>query len=185
MSSGLPNTHYSISTFLLAVLFIIGVGAIGLTYYTHQVPRMLQTKRASSTTQVTTTNSLSIPELDIKLALPNGLTPGDLQYDAQIDRPGTTADPHLWSSLAFTTKSLLQLDSGCTAAEGSIGAIIRYSEDPRSINAVLRESRPLGNYYFGFAAPQGPCSLNPNAEKLQLQQIQMLQQAFDSVTAAN
>lgn len=183
-----PSALMSVS--LLTTLLVVGIGAVRLIYYHHinstgKDPISLHARSVSATTSILSTSSFALPELGVSFALPNGLTPGDLQYYAQIDRPGTTADPNLWSTIGFTTKSLLQLDSQCTAVEGAIGMIVRYSEDPMAIKAEVRESRPLGSYYYAFAAPQGNCTLNPDAQKLESAQIALLQQAFETISQAN
>lgn len=166
--------------YMLAALVILGV-VVSLTHYAHP----LQARSVSTTTPTSSTSVFIIPEFGVKMTLPNGLSPDDLVYDAQLDRPVTAADQHPWSTASFTTKSLLQLDSACTAAEGSIGMIVRYTEDPKAIKAEVRESLPLGNYYFAFAAPQGSCGMSPDAQKLESEQIGLLQQAFNTISLVN
>jgi hypothetical protein len=63
--------------------------------------------------------------------------------------------------------------------------IVRYTEDPKAIKAQVVKSTQLGNYYYAFAAPQGSCTVNPDAQKLESQQIALLQQAFDSISGGN
>ncbi len=179
----LRKTLYSISVPTLTKFLIICAVVAGLAYYLHTatIPRQNAASLHAQKVSTTSTNIFTIPEYGIQLTLPAGLTSDDIQYYAQIDRPGTTTDSHLWSTVSFTTKSLLQLDNGCTAEEGSIGMIVRYSEDPTAIKAEVRESRPLGNHYFAFAAPQGSCTTNPNAQKLESSQIKLLQQTFETI----
>lgn len=159
--------------YVLVVLIAI-IAAISTTHYVH-------TKLAATTT----TSNFSIPELGVSLTLPSGLNSTDLQYSADLSRPVSTVDEHSWSTISFTTKSLLQLDPQCSAAEGSIGMLVRYTEDPKAIHAQVVKSSQLGNYYYAFAAPQGSCTENSQAQKLEAQQIALLQQAFDSLREGN
>lgn len=168
--------HTGISLVGSAVVLIVMTALLrgGLLAHSTYAPL-----KAASTTA---SNSFVVPELGISVALPVGLDPTDLVYSAAINLPGTPDDPALWSTLSFSTKSLIQLDSRCTAAEASIGVIARYSEDPATIHAHVLKTQATAHYYYSYAAPEGPCSDNPEAAQLQWSQINLLKQVIGNIT---
>jgi hypothetical protein len=169
----------------IVALLILSISAAGIAYYNQRPIDTLHAATVSTTSSVASTSTYPIPEFGIVLTLPSGLSSSDLVYSAQINRPVSAVDSNPWSTVSFSTKSLQQLDSACTADEGSIGMIVRYTEDPKAIKAQVSDSQQIGDHYFAFAAPQGSCSENPQAHQLESTQIGLLQQAFEAVKAGN
>lgn len=133
---------------------------------------------------VASANSFAMPAMSLNMILATGLTPSDLQYIGQFNRGGTASDTVQWSSISFTTKSLLALDPACTAEEAPLGMILRYSQVPPS-SSQLQEPRQVGRYYYAYAAPQAPCSENPAAVALEQSQIAQLERSYETLNEGN
>lgn len=142
--------------------------------------------QASSTPTPTATpapaNEIKVTELGFKMTLPAGLI--GLKYAAQTNLPGSAAHPATYSTSTFSTSSLEQLagaGSQCSAANGSIGTIARYSEDPATFTSA--SSKKVGNFYVTFSTPPAPCSNASDTSQLELSQTLLLRQAFNSASA--
>ncbi len=133
---------------------------------------------------VVSATSFVVPAMNLNMSLAAGLAPADLQYSAQLGRGGTVSDPVQWSSLSFTTKSLLALDPACTADEAPLGMILRYPQVPPT-SPQLQEPRQVGRYYYAYAAPQAPCSENPAAVALEQSQIAQLERSYGTLNGGN
>ncbi len=179
--------------FTLVLVMAIGIGT-GWYVYDHNHKNSKNsgtsttvTQNKSTTSHTTSTsstepasNGYAVPELGIQMTLPSGLSASDLQYVAQTNIPGTGSDPTPYSTASFTTKSLLQLDNGCTAAQDALGIIEQLPQNPGTTSAIH-----VGNYYYTFSAPQSSCSANKEAGELELSQTALLNQAFETTTAKN
>jgi hypothetical protein len=145
-------------------------------------PTTSPTNQASSTPIVTPSpaNEFKVAELGFKMTLPTAIA--DAKYFAKTNLPGSAAHPATYSTSSFTTTSLEQQDSRCSASANSIGSIARYSEDPSSF-ATVAAVRKVGSFYLAFITPKQPCSDKAAAEQLQSSQTTLLRQAFDSATA--
>jgi hypothetical protein len=142
--------------------------------------------QASSAPTATATpapaNEIKVTELGFKMTLPAGLT--GLKYAAQTNIPGSAEHPATYSTSTFSTTSLEQLAgaaSQCSAANGSIGGIARYSEDPSTFTHGV--PKKVGNFYLEFSTPPAPCSDAAGAGQLEASQTSLLRQALDSATA--
>lgn len=107
--------------------------------------------------------SLNVKELGFTIALPDGL--GDLQYVIDNSVAGASA-------AYFTTATLVRADGGssCSAKDHPLGAIVRYSIDPRSIGAAVAKSKALSSFYLGLVKPQQGCSQDEAVVELQAKQ---------------
>jgi hypothetical protein len=168
---------------MMVTIIMFGFVAIGIGTLLHTTSgKNTQTLHAKNTASVTTTtSSFAIPQMGVNLTIPSDLSAAGLVYEAQLNRPVTAADEHPWATISFTSNALLALDSSCTADEAPLGMLVRYTEDPTSIHADVRASLQLGSYYYGFATSPAPCSNNPAAEQLQLQETAELEQSFNSL----
>jgi Tfp pilus assembly major pilin PilA len=192
------NTHdsgFGLIGVLIVIAVIIVIGAAGLVTYKHDHHKTTETSsyvkasqpkttsktataKPSTSTTVTQTssNTFAIPEFGTHMTLPAGLPATDLQYVVQ-NNPATTSNPTAYSTASFTTKSLLQLGSQCTAAQGAIGIISQSSTNPNTAGALQ-----VGNYYYIFASPQGTCTGSQSGENLAQSQTALLKQAFETIT---
>lgn len=177
---------------LVVVLVVVMIGATSWGVYQHnrqklskaadgQTNNNQQTNaKSSGNTQTTSTNqnakTFVIPELGAKIMLPDGLTATDLQYSINT----TTGVP----VANFTTTNLEQMDGtgSCSAAQAPIGVIWRAIQNPASGSVTVKQ---IGQYYYAFEKPQGSCTGNLNAGKLEQSQTVLLQQAFATITAIN
>jgi hypothetical protein len=121
-------------------------------------------------------NEFAIPELGIKLTLPNGLTSPDLKYSVAMVQGSPVA--------YFTTESLQQADAAghCGVSSGAIGAMSRLTEDPK---AGTEAEKKIGQYYILFQHPQGLCTAKPDAEQLEGSQLGLLREAFQTTSPIN
>lgn len=180
---------FSVIEVVIAVLVIVVLAVAGFVVYQHHKPNSAKTNAATSQTQSTTqsqsttttaknqnADTFIIPELNATLTLPEGLTPTDLKYSIST----LAGQP----SAGFTTTSLEQLDgtSSCSASQASIGVIWRTTTNPASGSVIAKQ---IGQYYFAFEKPQGSCTGNLNAGKLEQSQTALLQQAFETITATD
>ncbi len=172
----------------LVVLVAVVVAVIGVAVWQSQKAKTNQATssptptpvaQASSTPTVTPTpaNEFKVTELGFKMTLPAGLT--GLKYVAHTNLPGNAEHPATYSSTSFSTTSLEESDSRCTAGDASIGSIVRYSENPSTFGSVTK----VGNFYLVFTTPQQPCSDKAAAEQLQTSQTSLLRQALATATA--
>lgn len=194
------QSGFSTSVILLAVLVVAALAVAGLVVYQHHKSSSTNTGTKSSaatsqsqktpnqqgttTTQTTptpaptnqNTNTFTIPELNAKLTLPDGLTPTDLKYAISTSTGVPVAN--------FTTTSLQQADgtSSCRADQAPIGVIWRTTQNPASGSVTVKQ---IGQYYYAFEKPQGSCTGNLNAGKLEQSQTVLLQQAFKTITINN
>ena len=62
----------------------------------------------------------------------------------------------------FSTKSLVAMDAGCSAADGPVGAIIKvkgkFSDD--EYYASHTNSKQFDGFFVDFSGPQATCALN-------------------------
>ncbi len=123
-----------------------------------------------------TNNIFTIPELNAKITLPDGLTSSDLKYSIGTSTGEPVAN--------FTTSSLEQMNGtdSCSTVQAPIGVIWRTSQDPSSGSVTVKQ---IGQYYYAFERPQGSCTGNPNAGSLEQSQIVLLKQAFETITTVN
>jgi hypothetical protein len=189
--------QHGIAQLLVVGLVALVLAVVGLAVWQSQKAKQSADKTsthptaspiatASTTPAPTATsnpNEIGVTELGYKMTLPAGLM--DLKYVAQTNLPGDAAHPAPYSTSSFTTASLLQLDgpsSQCTAANGAIGTIVRYAEDPKAFASVA-ESKKVGNFYLGFVTPQQTCSSGASTDALETSQLNLLRQAFKTATA--
>ncbi len=139
-------------------------------------PDLAVTTPTSELSGIATINEFDIPELNIKLALPDGLT--GLKYSINNNTPGIPI-------AYFYTTSLGQMvaDSKCMNG-GPIGAIAVMSQDPKTFtDSAVAATKQLGGSYVIYQQPQGLCSNNVDAIKLQISQMNSLKQAISSVAS--
>jgi hypothetical protein len=110
------------------------------------------------------------------MTLSTRLSASDLEYIVQ-NNPATASNPSAYSTASFTTKSLLQLGSQCTADQGVIGIIAQPSTNPNTSRALR-----VGNYYYTFSSSQSSCSASVNANNIELSQTALLRQAFTTIS---
>jgi uncharacterized membrane protein len=133
-----------------------------------------------SSTATPTANEIKVTELGFKMTIPAGLT--GLKYLAHTNLPGNAEHPATYSTSSFSTTSLEEADSRCTAGDAPIGSIVRYSEDPSTF-ATVGSVTKVGSFYLAFTTPQQPCSDKATAEQLQTSQTTLLRQALATATA--
>jgi Tfp pilus assembly protein PilV len=181
---------------LLAILVVALLALTTVVIYQHHKTNSTKSNVSTNTTQITTkpknttttepssnpaptnqnANTYTISELYAKITLPSGLTPSDLKYSISTSTGVPVAD--------FTTASLEQADgtSSCSAGQAPIGVIWRTTQNPASGSVIVKQ---IGQYYYAFEKPQGSCTGNLNAGKLEQSQTALLQQAFETITATN
>lgn len=117
-------------------------------------------------------NTFAIPEIHAKITLPSGLSPTDLKYSIDTSTGVPVAD--------FTTASLEQADGtgSCSASQAPIGVIWRTTQNPASGSVTTKQ---IGQYFYAFEKPQGSCTGNVNAGKLEQSQTSLLEQAFETI----
>jgi hypothetical protein len=190
-----------IAQVLIIVLIAVVIAAVGLAVWQSQKSQKSKTAASQTTSSPTPTvaakvsatpapsttpapaNEIAITELGFKMTLPTGLT--GLKYVAQTNLPGSAGHP-AYSTSTFSTASLEQLagaGSQCSATNGSIGSIAKYSEDPTTFASGAANTKKVGNFYLVFITPQSPCSNQTAAEQLELSQTSLLRQAFDNATS--
>lgn len=178
---------------VVALVVIAGLAIYNLSKHQQNVPiaKSSSTPSATPSSRASTSPTPSpasmiefkVTELGFEMTLPAGLT--GLNYVAQTNISGSFSDgtPYTLATSRFSTTSLQQSDSQCTAANNAIGTIVRYSEDPMGRVAGVTDVKKLGNYYFGFETPQQPCSSTPGVGQVETSQINLLRQAFENATA--
>lgn len=182
---------FSVIEVVLVVAVIGVVGVAGWFVYQHNRPKVTdaasgnqttnqngnqQSNTNSSSNQNSAANMFAIPELNAKLTLPDGLAATDLKYSV------STLDGY--PAAGFTTTTLEQADGtgSCSASQASIGVIWRTTQNVASGSVTVKQ---IGQYYYAFQKAQGSCANNVNAGKLELSQIGLLQQAFQTITSIN
>lgn len=165
---------FSVLWSVLAVVVVLAIGCIGwLVYHQGSVPTTDKTNthktQPQTKPQTKPTNEFVIPEFNVKMTLSDDLMKSNLTY--VIDRSVQGA-----VFAKFTTKALLDLDSGCTAQEGAIGIIAQTPDDPK-----LAAEQKIGNYFYAFHSPQGSCT----GGSLEQTQTAALKQAFATIAANN
>jgi hypothetical protein len=185
-----------IAQLLIVALVAIVLVVIGLAIWQSQhvktkadqatnSPTPSAAAQASSTPAPTVANEIKVTELGFKMSLPVGLT--DLKYVATTNQTGTANGvSYQYSTASFSTTALEQKASGiaaCTAAEGPIGRITRYSVDPSTFGTTNSVTKKVGSFYLGFTMPQSPCSSASADSQLQTSDTSLLRQAFDNAAA--
>jgi|GEM_PF-5267253 len=187
---------FSTAVVLLAALVVALLALTAVGVYKHHKTNSTKNNVSTNTTQTATkpksttstepsntaaptnqnTNTFEIPELYAKMTLPTGLSPSDLKYSISTSTGVPVAD--------FTTVSLEQADGtgSCSADQAPIGVIWRTTQNPASGSVTVKQA---GNYYYAFEKPQGSCTGNLNAGKLEQSQTALLQQAFETITVTN
>lgn len=178
---------------VLVVLIVVGVGFV-VYKHDHKTVRSDTTTRAQTQTThtppaTTTTsgaapnqstnqgdNAFAIPEIHAKITLPSSLSSTDLKYSIDTSTGVPVAD--------FTTVSLEQADGtgSCSASQAPIGAIWRTTQNPASGSVTTKQ---IGQYFYAFEKPQGSCTGNVNAGKLEQSQTSLLGQAFETIEQTN
>lgn len=107
------------------------------------------------------------------MTLPIGFTASDLKYVITTNTGTQIAN--------FTTTSLEIADgsNNCNGSNGGIGIIWRTTASSAS---GADASKQVGQYYYNFEQPAGPCSGNASAAQLELTQTAELKQAFKTIT---
>ena len=125
-------------------------------------------------TELGAISEFTIPELDIKLILPDGLI--GLKYTIDDSAP--------WGPVAFLTTSSLEkadVDSQCITS-GPLGVIWRVPRDPNTVSdSKVSVSKQAGESYVAYQHPQGSCSNNAATTSLQISQIKLLQQTINTI----
>ena len=181
------QSGFSVIEVLLIVLVVAALAVIGFVVYQRHKPSSAKNSAAISQTQTNTqstqttptnqnANTFTIPELNAKMTLPDGLAPSDLKYSIS----SLEGEP----AAGFTTMSLEQADgtSNCSASLASIGVIWRTTKNVASGSVFVKQ---IGQYYYAFEKPQGSCTGNVTAGKLEQSQTSLLQQAFETITVIN
>lgn len=165
------------SAIIIIIIAVITIGLIGtgwIMYDNLNKPSVVMPTLKPAPIAVVHVNEFKIPELNIKLVLPDELT--DLIYyvDATIPSGGPVA--------FFTTTTLEQIDgsdSECTAKNGAIGAIWITLQDPKMSPGL---SKLVEGSYVIYEHPQSGCSASFTASKLQTEQSRLLQDALPTAT---
>lgn len=136
------------------------------------------------TTGSLTENSFQIPELGIKMTLPESLKDLTYTYDLKV------------GAAYFTTKTLEARDSYCSSKYGSIGSIgkilkseaAKNEDGPESLNyleeaakSIPSSAKDFGTYFINYSSPQATCSDDKSVQTMQTSQISALKQAFSTV----
>ncbi len=168
------------STIIMIIILILvaaGLVAGGWVVYQNMNKHIVTTPGSNNPpTVVVPINEFDIPELGIKLVLPDGLT--DLKYYIDNSIPG--------NPVAFlTTTTLEQMDgpsSECTAKNGAIGTIGIVPQDPNTVSEYgnVAASKLVGNGYVYYQQPQSPCTGNKSTGDFQLSQIQLLKETIST-----
>jgi hypothetical protein len=176
---------------VVAVLAVVGLGIYTGAQHKSSPPVSAKTtpipsKSAPPSPTPTPTkpaNELDVPELGIKMTLPAGLT--GVHYSAQVNQQGTAGKNYLYSTAQFSATTLEQADNSanCQASAGPLGVIAKYDFDPTGLIGGINKVVKVNNFYLTFTGAQAPCSLNSSVEKLQSSQMQLMIQAFSTVSA--
>ena len=207
MKEGLKNIDWRIIV-ITVVVALVTAGAIGggVWYYMDQQNQKLaddnvkqvaslqkQITKLEKTTVATVTPTptpttisndntsstiLILDKLGIQLTLDKAIS--DLYYSGTVDS----------DSLSFSTKSLAQYGSNCSAADSPLGAVSvtntapldvtdpNYSPD-RSAAAMVKK---LGNKYIYYIHAQSSCSDNSTSNALQTTQSDALKASLSNAT---
>lgn len=140
------------------------------------LPDLAVTTPTSELSRIAKINEFDIPELNIKLSLPDRLT--GLKYYINNNTPGTPI-----AYFYTTTLEQMAVDSKCMNG-GPIGAIAVMSQDPKTFtDSAVAAFKQVGESYVIYQQPQGLCSNNVDAIKLQISQMNLLKQAVSSVAS--
>lgn len=177
----------------IAVVIVVVVSGFAVYRHNHKSVKPVGSNTTSRTTnqvqnQNTTTtpepnqgtkpstNEFSVPEIHAKMTLPDGLSPSDLKYSIDTSTGVPVA--------GFTTVSLEQMDgtNSCNASQAPIGSIWRTTQNPSSGSVTTKQ---IGQYFYAYEKPQGSCTGNINAGKLEQTQTSLLEQAFETIEETN
>jgi hypothetical protein len=172
---------------LVLVAIVLAAAGFGIYSVAHNkkpiatAPTPTPTKSASlSPTPAPTkpSNEFDVPELGIKMTLPPGLI--GLTYAIDPNHTGSANVTYHFDTARFTTAYLQQ--HGCTTP--GIGAISRYSEDPKKLGVTssVGTIRQVGDFYLDFNAAQATCGDDATVNGSQTTTMQLLSQAFNSAT---
>jgi hypothetical protein len=176
---------------LLVALATLTLGAVGYAYKVHRdnsvalqatpVPIITPYDQPKPTEQTlpvpailpqimaAQTGTFKIPELNIEMTLPAGLTA--VTYAPMYDfynRP---------DGYGITTATMLNLDPMCTAKSGAIGNIAISGADGAQGNGSTSDIRPLGGQKSLYLyEPNGSCS--SRSDSTQIQQTELLKKAI-------
>ncbi len=140
------------------------------TQTTTQQPSNNSTEPPAQTAKPT--NQFDIPELGIRMTLPEGLE--DLVYTIKK----SDFDGHLYAN--FGTKSMSDQDTTDTKCTYAVGTIHRWDKD---ISSEVVTSKKIGSYYYSFNTSQGACSSKQAVLDMQIDQGKKLRDAFSTVEA--
>jgi hypothetical protein len=138
--------------------------------------------KAPTATPAKPANEVDIPELGLKMTISDGLK--DLKYEATLELPGDVDGVHYKvSTVQFTTKSLEVSDSNCSAKNSAIGGFAKYPFDPKAKGIMgIGKVKQVGQNYLTFVHPQSTCSSNAAVVGTENAMIDLLSNAFDTVT---
>jgi hypothetical protein len=164
---------------IVAVIVIIGAAGFGVYKHHHKTtdattstatpntppatPVQNPTITSTTTPATTVQQTKKIPELGVKLNIPDSL--GDLTYyvrDVQLSNGGTT------KGVTFSTTALTNADSKCSAEYGPLGGFVigqgQYPvSDPNVTADYGKLVKQFQTSFVGFSTSQGGCSTDPKA----------------------
>ena len=174
------NSGFSAITALALIVIMVGIIATG--WFTYQninkssiVTPTPKTKPSTDTKTIPPADKFKVPELGIKLTLPNELS--DLIYS--VDNSAS------WGPVVlFNTTTLESMDgqnSQCITANGPIGSMFIMPEDPKTAGVPESASIKLTNgSYLVYQQPQSPCSGNESTGSFQLSQMKLMKEAIST-----
>lgn len=173
------------STKILIGVALLCTLAIGTTWVLHNSDNRLASETTPNQTNVVEqkaadgtpaqavkpTNQFDIPELGIKMTIPEGLS--GLQYIINSDG----FDGHKYASIG--TKSMSELDGVNSKCSYAVGSVHMWDKD---ISNETIMSKKIGDHYYSFVATQGACSNNQVILSMQISQGKLLKEAFDTTS---
>ncbi len=143
--------------------------------------------------EVKTPKYLDIKEIGLKLPILAGLE--DITYKSYPEESQLGESGKLFSSTTvnFSSKSIVEAAKGteytpgepATCENGAIGAITKYSIDPKSLNQPYSvEQKTVGGKYYDLSfADGGYCSSDEKAVEIIKKQMELLKKSFASAEA--
>jgi hypothetical protein len=165
---------------LLVIIAVLLIGAAGWALYGNVYNKPLATAQNAPTESPVTTptqspstdatqsisqaRSLDIPQLGIKIVnIPDSLS--DLNY---VINPHGSAPGY--TSAAFSTVTLTNLDSNCSASGPAPNGGLTRGEGEYSYNPHIQLLEQFDGFWISYGHPQGVCTTNEQAEVLNVSQ---------------
>ena len=157
----------AMSSVLLGVVFLAGCGQqpVSQTRPTTpapvaQTPTQPVATHPAPTTPAVTQTYVEVKELGIKIPVDASIV-GELTY--KIVKP----DGILYSSAAFSSKTLNTVDKGCADGDGMISKIPGTpdkSKDSEFYKARMSHIKQFDGFFLFYAEPQASCTMGKNVE---------------------